>query len=115
MKKYLKLILFTIILFFVLICIFLNNFQLLNLSEVQAVEVASYEIGNLEKNQNPIKIDDILQTNTQDNIREEMIFEEVDLEHNTMYINNNKLPSRYNACNSNWTRWKTRCYNNKKI
>lgn len=47
----------------------------------------------LNKNNFPINIDEILKENTNEKIEEEIISEEIDLEYQTVYITNSKLPS----------------------
>ena len=95
MKKYINLkiiTLFTIILFFVLMYLFFRTFNKLGLGETEIVMSKQAEIKILE-NSNPINIDEILEKNTQDNIKEEMYYEEIDLEHTTKYIDNDDLPT----------------------
>ena len=46
----------------------------------------------LQKNANPLNIEEILEKNTSSNIKEEISVEEIDLEYNTEYKNNSELP-----------------------
>lgn len=48
---------------------------------------------SVQKNQNPIDIDKILEENIRNKKQEEMTIEETDLEYTTIYRNNDKLPS----------------------
>lgn len=82
----------TIILFFSLIYFFIDTFGFF---KTKAVEASSEDFSEIKvlKNENPIDINKVLNENTKDEIKEEMIFEEIDLEYTTTYINNDKLPS----------------------
>jgi len=94
MKKYIfskSIGVFTIILFFVLIYFFINTFNIFTVKEVQAYSNLN-EVSILN-NKYPLKIYNILNSNTIDSIKEEMIVEEIDLEYTTKYINNENLPN----------------------
>lgn len=95
MKKYVNfrtITVFTVILFFALIYFFITNFNFFDMNTVEAVysEDVSTEV---IKNINPLNIDEILKTNSVSNIKEEMTYEEIDLEYTTQYINNEDLPT----------------------
>ena len=67
---------------------------MLEFKKVQAVSSEGFiDIPKVLKNKNPVNIAKIIENNKNINIREEMIYEEQDLEYNTEYINNDKLPS----------------------
>ena len=58
----------------------------------KSLEVSSKETYvNLQKNENPINLDEILKENISEEIVQEMVIEEIDLEYNTEYRNNNSL------------------------
>ena len=84
----------TIVLFLVLLYFCTNMFNLLDYRKVQAVSsidnINSYEVF---ENQNPIDISKIIDENKNIDTREELIYEEQDIEYSTQYINNDKLPS----------------------
>lgn len=85
---------FTVSLFIVLSYFCLNLFELFDNKKVQAVSSTdNFSIPTLLRNKNPINIDKIIDENKNINTREEMIYEEQDLEYSTQYINNDKLPS----------------------
>lgn len=85
---------FTVSLFIVLSYFCLNLFELFDNRKVQAVSSTdNFSIPTLLRNKNPINIDKIIDENKNINTREEMIYEEQDLEYSTQYINNDKLPS----------------------
>lgn len=88
-------IILTIFLFVVLLYFFINSFNLLGLKELQAVSANSNlpEVSEVYKNKNPIDLDEIILKNRNINIREEMTYEEQDLEFTTQYINNEELPT----------------------
>ncbi len=87
-------VIFTIVLFFALLYFCANLFDLLEFKKVQAVSSEGFiDIPKVLKNKNPVNIAKIIENNKNINIREEMIYEEQDLEYNTEYINNDKLPS----------------------
>jgi len=95
MKKILNLksiTIITIILFFVLIYFFINSFKIFKIGEVQAAYEAE-DIPEIQKNFNPINLKKVLQENTNHNIKEEMSYEEIDIEYTTQYIDNEDLPS----------------------
>lgn len=48
---------------------------------------------DLKINKNPLNIDEILNENTKDIIKEELVVEEIDLDYNTIYTENEDLPS----------------------
>jgi len=50
-----------------------------------------YEEQIFYKNENPIDLDKIIQNNTTDKIKQELIVEEIDMEYTTKYKNNNEL------------------------
>ena len=84
----------TIILFLALLYFCANMFNLLKYRSVQAVSSdSSLEMITILKNQNPIDLNEVIQENRNINTKEEMIYEEQDLEYNTQYINNENLPS----------------------
>ena len=84
----------TIILFLALLYFCANMFNLLKYRSVQAVSSdSSLEMITILKNQNPIDLNEVIQENRNINAKEEMIYEEQDLEYNTQYINNENLPS----------------------
>lgn len=78
-----------IFVFFVLFLIFIVMFYS---KKIQAIEKNETYSNTLKKNVNPIKIEEILEQNTSSNVTEEMNIEEIDLEYNTEYKNNNNLP-----------------------
>jgi beta-N-acetylglucosaminidase len=85
--------LFTIILFFVLLIYFYLNVVKIskeNVVEATFIESTTSEVFN---NLNPLNIEEILDLNSLSKIKEEMIYEEIDLEYTTQYINNDSLPS----------------------
>ena len=87
-------IVLTISLFLALSYFCLNLFNLLEFRKVQAVStISNNSIPKILKNKNPINIDKIIKENKNIDTREEMIYEEQDLEYNTEYINNEDLPS----------------------
>jgi beta-N-acetylglucosaminidase len=85
--------LFTIILFFVLLIYFYLN--VVKSSKENVVEATFIEttISEVFNNLNPLNIEEILDLNSSLKIKEEMIYEEIDLEYTTQYINNDSLPS----------------------
>lgn len=88
-------IILTILLFLALLYFFANLFNLIKLKEVQAVSSESFVESTPEilKNENPIDIDNIIEKNRNIDIKEEMKYEEMDLEYTTQYIDNEELPS----------------------
>lgn len=85
----------TILLFLGLLFFCFNMFDVLKKKSIQAVSVDSLieEIPEILINKNPINVDEIIKDNRNINIREEMIYEEQDLEYTTQYIDNEDLPS----------------------
>lgn len=85
----------TILLFLGLLFFCANMFNALKKKSIQAVAVDSLieEIPEILINKNPINVDEIIEENRNINIREEMIYEEQDLEYTTQYIDNEDLPS----------------------
>lgn len=84
----------TVILFLVLLYFCTNMFNLLDYRNVQAVSsIEDINISDVLENQNPIDISKIIDENKNIDTREEIIYEEQDLEYKTQYINNDKLPS----------------------
>lgn len=95
MKKYVNfkiIAVFTVILFFSLIYFFITNFNFFEMNTVEAVYADNIS-SEVIKNVNPLNIDEILKTNSGSNIKEEMTYEEIDLEYTTQYINNDELPT----------------------
>ena len=87
-------VILTVSLFLALSYFCLNLFKLFEYRKVQAVStVPSISIPEILKNKNPINIDKIINENKNIDTREEMIYEEQDLEYNTEYIDNENLPS----------------------
>ena len=88
-------VVFTISLFLVLTYFCLKVFNLLGYENVQAASLDDnvVQVQKILKNQNPINIDEIIKENKNIDTREEMIYEEQDLEYTTQYENNDKLPS----------------------
>ena len=87
-------IILTIFLFLILSYFFLNLFNLLEYENVQAVSIAdNIQIPEILNNENPVNIDEIIKENKNIDTREEMIYEEQDLEYITQYENNDELPS----------------------
>ena len=88
-------IILTVLLFLALLYFCVNLFWKLRLETVQAssVESKTTELQEVLTNQNPLDIDEILEENRNISLREEMIYEEQDLEFTTQYINNENLPS----------------------
>lgn len=86
---------FTILLFLALLYFFAQMFNLLEIKKAQAINVfaSEIEIPEILINRNPIDIDKVIIKNKNINIKEEMIYEEQDLEYTTQYINNEELPS----------------------
>ena len=86
---------FTILLFLALLYFFAQMFNLLEIKKAQAINVfaSEIEIPDILINRNPIDIDKVITKNKNINIKEEMIYEEQDLEYTTQYINNEELPS----------------------
>lgn len=88
-------VILTILLFLALLYFCVNMFDLLKWRSVQAVasEEINLEIPEILSNENPINISNFVEKNRNINVREEMIYEEQDLEYTTQYINNEDLPS----------------------
>lgn len=87
-------VLLTISLFLALSYFCLNLFNLFEYRKVQAVSAnLDNSTPEILDNKNPINIDKIIKENKNIDTREEMIYEEQDLEYNTEYINNEELPS----------------------
>ena len=83
--KKIKLIFMLFVLFLIFIVFFYSK-------KIQAIEKTESYNNTLNKNVNPIKIEEILEQNTSSNVTEEMNIEEIDLEYNTEYKNNDTLP-----------------------
>ena len=83
--KKIKLIFMLFVLFLIFIVFFYSK-------KIQAIEKTENYNNTLNKNVNPIKIEEILEQNTSSNVTEEMNIEEIDLEYNTEYKNNDNLP-----------------------
>ena len=92
-KKLNILILF--VLFLIFIC-FLFSYRFsdatTNKEKNSSTSGIAEETSKLNKNKNPIQLEEILKENTLNNITEEIIVEEIDLEYNTKYKNNSSLP-----------------------
>ena len=86
--RYFAFVLF-LCLFFVCVVMFLSNqiFAANPQNTNQLEDVVWYE------NENPINLDKIIAENTAQNIRKEMLVEEIDLEYTTQYKNNPDIPS----------------------
>ena len=85
-----KIIILTVLLFLSLLYFCVN---LLKLKTVQAVSIENNEIQSVLINKNPLNLDEILNSNKENDIREEMNYEKNDLEYTTKYIKNEDLPS----------------------
>ena len=90
-----KIVVLIMLLFFVLLYFFVNAFDLIKLKSVQAIsdENMLSEVPEVLINKNPVNISKTIEKNRNINIREEMIYEEQDLEYTTQYINNEDLPT----------------------
>lgn len=84
---------YLIIIFFVSFLIFITIFfsEKISASSDKSVSTSSNDF-ELNKNVNPIQIEEILKQNTLTNVTEEISVEEIDLEYNTEYKNNSSLP-----------------------
>lgn len=83
------------------ICLGISSFAVLVITALFCVEIFGVHTQEtsstgvevkLQKNQNPINLNEILKENTSEEISEEMVLEEIDLEYTTEYRNNNSLP-----------------------
>jgi hypothetical protein len=83
----------TIILFFCLVYFFIKKFNFINDSQTQLTDSIIVENSKVFVNSNPINIKKILKENSEKSIREEMDYENVDLDYTTQYIDNEDLPS----------------------
>ncbi|MBR1539629.1 MAG: G5 domain-containing protein [Clostridia bacterium] len=85
----------TILLFLSLLFFCVNMFDVLKQKTIQAsaLEKIVEETPQILINQNPVNIDDEIEKNRNIDLREEMIYEEQDLEYTTQYIDNEELPS----------------------
>lgn len=83
------------ILFVILLLFCINNFDLLNKKSIQSSNVEEHvaKAPKILINENPINIHKIIDENRNINIKEEMTYEEQNLEYNTRYENNEDLPS----------------------
>ena len=87
-------IILTVVLFVVLLYFCFNLFRLLEYKKSKALATSSdEEVVEILENENPIKIEKIIKQNKYIETREEMIYEKQDLEYNTKYVKNDKLPS----------------------
>ena len=87
-------IILTVVLFVVLLYFCFNLFRLLEYKKSKALATSSdEEVVEILENENPIKIEKIIKQNKNIETREEMIYEKQDLEYNTKYVKNDKLPS----------------------
>ena len=85
-----KIYIFLIVLlcaFFVLFALFFHN----KMTYATNVEEVFCEKENIEKNNNPIDVENIIGANSDIKIQQEINVEEVDMEYNTKYKNNNEL------------------------
>ena len=73
--------------FLVLLMLFFQS----KMSFATSAENYSLEVQNIEKNSNPIDIEDVINGNADAKIQQEMLVEEVDMEYNTKYKNNSEL------------------------
>lgn len=85
----------TILLFLALLYFCVQMADALRKNTVQAsrIEQKVSEVPEILINRNSINIDEVIEENKNINIREEMMYEEQDLEYTTQYINNEELPS----------------------
>ena len=88
-------VILTILLFLFLLYFCVEIFYNLRQKTIQAayIEQFEYELPKILENQNPIDIEMIIDKNRNIDIREEMFYEEIDLEYTTQYIDNENLPS----------------------
>lgn len=88
-------VILTVLLFLTLLYFCVQMFYNLRIKTVQAIasESSENEIPEILNNENPINIDEFIKENRNINLREEMVYEEQDLEYTTQYINNEDLPS----------------------
>lgn len=88
-------VILTILLFLFLLYFCVEIFYNLRQKTIQAayIEQFEYELPEILENQNPIDIEMIIDKNRNIDIREEMFYEEIDLEYTTQYIDNENLPS----------------------
>ena len=87
-------VILTIVLFIALLYFCSKVFNLLEFSKVNATySVYAVEIPEILKNENPVDIKSIIEANRNIDVKEEITYEEQDLEYTTQYINNEKLPS----------------------
>lgn len=100
MKKHNKIVntynqkLYAIIL--ILLCLFFMSVMVFFSSKILAVDNVSdtqIEEKIISKNENPIDLETIINTNVKSNIKEEMCVEEIELEYTTKYRNNPELTS----------------------
>ena len=81
-----------VILFIILLCFFIVQCFPMKSKSMQALAIDN-STPEILINSNPVNIDEIIKTNRNISLKEEMIYEEQDLEYTTQYINNDKLPS----------------------
>ena len=84
-----------ILIFFVLFLIFISflfSYRFFSEATTKEKNSTSSTISKLNKNENPIQLEEILKQNTLNNVTEEILVEEIDLEYNTEYKNNSSLP-----------------------
>ena len=88
-------IILTIFLFLILLYFCVQIYERIRQKTIQAsyVEQIAVEVPEVLRNQNPIDITQIIEKNRNIDIREEMVYEEMDLEYTTQYVDNEDLPS----------------------
>jgi len=88
-------IILTIFLFLILLYFCAQIYEKIWKKTIQAsyVEQIAVEVPEILKNQNPIDIIQMIEKNRNVDIREEMVYEEMDLEYTTQYVDNEDLPS----------------------
>lgn len=87
-------VILTTLLFLALLYFCANIFHLLEFRNVQAVSsLDSIQVLKVLENENPVNIEEVIKENRNIYMREEMVYEEQDLEYTTQYIDNENLPS----------------------
>ncbi len=76
-------------LFFMLIAVFFTG----NIFATDDKDFSKNETEIFYENQNPINLYEIMEQNTKNNQKEEMVVEEIDMEYTTRYKNNQELAS----------------------
>lgn len=90
-----KIIIVTVLLFLLLLFFCVSMFDVLRRKSIQTAKIEQLvtETPEIFVNQNPINLDKVIEVNRNIDIREEMTYEEQDLEYTTRYVDNENLPS----------------------